>query len=577
MYNQFFGFSQNPFTIAPDPNFLFFSPQHQDGYGHLRYGVTQQGGFVLLSGEVGTGKTTLCRKLLTELPENTDIAFVLHPKLNCRELLETICDELEIEYQPNQSEKHFVDRIYQYLLNAHGQGRNTILIVDEAQNLAPDVLEQIRLLTNLETNHQKLLQIILIGQPEILELLAQPQLRQLNQRITARCHLGPLNAHETHEYLQFRISVAASQNSNLVSNLFDSKVAKAICRHSRGIPRLINVLADRCLMAAYVGKKLTVELYMVEQAAKEVLPSSSIVSAPSKGGSFTPNLSGLRLDRWFRPFMASMAVIAVLLIYKGQVENAARNIFENNQVENLNPSGLDELNVKDSKSNIDSKNKSEIGQNTVVKPFDGLAKLKQLQFSTCQESLLHQCVSAKGGFNSIAQLDDPLIVKVNYNGVVDWMVVETIDSEDQIDNQKQRTWLLYLNKKSPSAGETMILSSSQFSRIYQGEYGLLWKPPNEYKQPLKPGQNSDLVKWVRVQLPSVTEELMEEGWEVIKPAGEATAMPKISESKNYSAQLVEDVKRFQQQRGLVVDGIVGPVTIAHLQSYSRQRGWIGLQ
>ena len=194
MYNEYFGFKEAPFSIAPDPQFLYMSERHREALAHLVYGLKTDGGFVLLTGEVGTGKTTVCQCLLEQVPENSEIAFVLNPKLNVQELLETICDELDIGYpEGNDSNKVFIDALNGFLLTAHSQGRKTVLIIDEAQNLSTEVLEQIRLLTNLETHKQKLLQVIMLGQPELKQKLEQPELRQLAQRITARYHLEPLS------------------------------------------------------------------------------------------------------------------------------------------------------------------------------------------------------------------------------------------------------------------------------------------------------------------------------------------------------------------------------------------------
>ena len=198
MYKEYFGLKENPFSIAPDPHYFYMSEGHREALAHLVYGINSDGGFILLTGEVGTGKTTVCRCLLEQLPENTEIAFILNPKLTVEELLAAICDEFGIRYpEGNRSNGVFVSAIYEYLLHIPEKGRRAILVIEEAQNLSLEVLEQIRLLTNLETSQRKLLQIILLGQPELREMLAQPQLRQLSQRVTARYHLGPLSQDET--------------------------------------------------------------------------------------------------------------------------------------------------------------------------------------------------------------------------------------------------------------------------------------------------------------------------------------------------------------------------------------------
>lgn len=246
MYTQYFQFTEQPFSIAPNPRFLFMSPRHQEGFAHLLYGIGQGGGFVALTGEVGTGKTTLCHCLLQQLPEDVDIALILNPRVNPVELLAALCDELQIAYPAKTLRlKLMVDIINKYLLAAYARGRRTVVMIDEAQNLSFDVLEQVRLLTNLETSQTKLLQIILVGQPELTALLAKDDLRQLAQRITARYHLKALSFKETAEYIRHRLLVAGCG-----TQLFNNSAVRTIYRRSGGIPRLINTICDRALLGA---------------------------------------------------------------------------------------------------------------------------------------------------------------------------------------------------------------------------------------------------------------------------------------------------------------------------------------
>ena len=267
MYQSYFGLAEAPFSIAPDPRYLYMSQRHQEALAHLLYGVNGGGGFVLLTGEVGAGKTTVCRCLLEQIPESCDVAYIFNPKLTVQELLSTICVEFGIAYPPgNTSIKVFVDCINAYLLDAHARGRHTVLIIDEAQNLSADVLEQMRLLTNLETNQRKLLQIILLGQPELATMLARPELRQLAQRIVARYHLGPLTKQEVAAYVRHRLEVSGAQRQ-----LFPAALMGRLYRLSGGIPRIINVLCDRALLGAYVQGKERVDRATLTQAAREVL------------------------------------------------------------------------------------------------------------------------------------------------------------------------------------------------------------------------------------------------------------------------------------------------------------------
>ncbi len=267
MYESHFQLRQAPFSIAPDPEFLYLSAGHREAFAHLTYGLAQ-GGFVLITGEVGTGKTTLLRNLLRQMPPDMDVAFILNPRLTVRELLETICDELGIDCKEadRASTKFYVDALSAHLLATHAAGRSTLVIIDEAQNLAPAVLEQIRLLTNLETDKRKLLRIMLLGQPELLDLLARKELRQLAQRITARYHLSGLNRADTEAYVIHRLQRAGGS-----ALLFTGPALRRLYRISGGIPRLINLIADRALLGAYGARRHQVTWSMVGRAAREVL------------------------------------------------------------------------------------------------------------------------------------------------------------------------------------------------------------------------------------------------------------------------------------------------------------------
>lgn len=275
MYHQHFGLNEAPFSIAVNPRYLFMSQRHRDALAHLLYGVSGGGGFILLTGEVGTGKTTVNRCLLEQLPDTTDLAIILNPALSAVELLATACDELKIDYpQGTESLKALTDALHRYLLDNHERGRKTVLMIDEAQHLDFDVLEQIRLLTNLETNDEKLLQIILIGQPELTEKLSRPELRQLNQRITARYNLQPLNLQETTAYIRHRLKVAGLRSG---VSLFESAAVKQIHNLTRGIPRLINVLCDRALLGAYGQQRSRVNKKLIAEAAAEVFGEKAAV------------------------------------------------------------------------------------------------------------------------------------------------------------------------------------------------------------------------------------------------------------------------------------------------------------
>ncbi|HEY4210047.1 MAG TPA: AAA family ATPase [Steroidobacteraceae bacterium] len=267
MYLSFFGLNEKPFAITPDPRYLYLSQRHAEALAHLLYGINEAGGFVQLTGEVGTGKTTIVRKLLAQTPKDAEIALILNPRMTAPEFLLTICEEIGIGVPDSAtgSRKDLVDILNQYLLRAHAGGRRVVVVVDEAQNLAPEVLEQVRLLTNLETNTQKLLQIILIGQPELRELLGRNELRQLAQRVTGRYHLNPLSLEETAAYVRHRLRVAGA-----TTDIFTGPALREVYRLSAGVPRVINIISDRALLGAYSLDRHRVTSNLVRHAAAEV-------------------------------------------------------------------------------------------------------------------------------------------------------------------------------------------------------------------------------------------------------------------------------------------------------------------
>jgi general secretion pathway protein A len=267
MYTSFFGLIEKPFAITPDPRYLYLSERHAEALAHLLYGINESGGFIQLTGEVGTGKTTVVRTLLSRVPQHADVAVILNPRVTATEFLLTICEELGLglDEADRGSAKEMVDALNRRLLGAHAEGRRVIVIVDEAQNLSADVLEQVRLLTNLETPTQKLLQIILIGQEELRELLDRTELRQLAQRITGRYHLNPLSKNETQEYVRHRLRVAGA-----AGEIFTPGALREVHRLSRGIPRVINVCCDRALLGAYTQEARQVSPSLVRRAAGEV-------------------------------------------------------------------------------------------------------------------------------------------------------------------------------------------------------------------------------------------------------------------------------------------------------------------
>lgn len=270
MYAGYFGLQTDPFSIAPDPHYLYMSERHREALAHLLYGLQGSGGIVLLTGDIGTGKTTVFRCFLEQVPGTCQVAYIFNPKLSVTELLRVICDEFGVPVHaagPGPATvKDHIDPLNAFLLGLHAQGRQAVLVIDEAQNLSADVLEQLRLLTNLETAERKLLQIVLIGQPELRDLLAQPALEQLSQRVVARYHLEALSEPDTLAYVRHRLSVAGLQGPQPMGE----RVLRRIHRLSRGVPRRINLLCDRVLLGAYGRQQDRIDTGMVDRAAREV-------------------------------------------------------------------------------------------------------------------------------------------------------------------------------------------------------------------------------------------------------------------------------------------------------------------
>ena len=298
MYLEYFGLQRLPFTISPDPDFLYPSPGHQEALAHLSYALTDQGGLICLTGEVGTGKTTLCRALMASVPEGDHIAYIFNPQLSPSELIEALCDELHIQYASGLSLRELYRVLYMGLLRFYSNNQRVICVIDEAQVMSPALLEQVRLLTNLETNTEKLLTLVLVGQTELREILERHELRQMNQRITARYHLGHLTLSETAEYLAHRIQCAGGGRM-----LFDQASIKVIWQNSMGVPRLINSMADRALLGAYAGNKPFVDAAIARKAVIEVsgserksppkMPKSNDLPDENEGRSVLPWVAGL--------------------------------------------------------------------------------------------------------------------------------------------------------------------------------------------------------------------------------------------------------------------------------------------
>ncbi|MCK4839826.1 MAG: AAA family ATPase [Desulfobulbaceae bacterium] len=514
MYSKHFNLNENPFSIAPDPRYLYMSNKHREALAHLMYGLETDGGFVLLTGEVGTGKTTVCRCLLEQLPKDLNVAFVLNPKLTSAELLATVCDELGIRYRTEQpSIKELVDNINRYLLDAHANGRKTVLIIDEAQNLSPDVLEQIRLLTNLETNQRKLLQIVMLGQPELRDQLARPELRQLAQRITARYHLGPLDRNEIAPYINHRLGVAGHHKK-----LFPDQVINRIYGLTNGIPRLINVICDRALLGTYVEGREQVNHLTLKKAALEVFGHSG---------------NSLGILRWLIPALFVIS-LAGAIFFSGAMKPAKDATIGNP------PSTQAVL----ATANQDSAGQTErLSWPAELSPAHSLAmsfstifaswgKVYQAELdpTPCKQAVSQglACLNRKGSLGGLRHLNRPAILQL-------------------IDQQGRRFYapLVKLTDSKVSLlinAKEITISATALEKQWFGAYTILWQPPPGYSKPIRPEAKGQAVEWLASQLKIV------------------------SGPQTTPSNLEQMITAYQKSEGMIADGIAGPETLIHLNS-----------
>jgi len=503
LYTDYFKFDELPFSIAPDPRFLYRSPRHQEGLAHLLYGINTGGGFIALTGEVGTGKTTLCHCLLKQLPDNIELALILNPKLNSLELLASICDELRITYsKTEQSLKILVDALNQHLIGAHRRGKRTVLMIDEAQNLSDDVLEQIRLLTNLETSKTKLLQIILVGQPELKQLLNSKKLRQLNQRITARYHLEALSSAETQTYIQHRLSVCGGNPT-----LFNKAAIRRIYQLSEGIPRLINILCDRALLGAYASHVYLVDKKIVNKAAQEVLPEI-------EARSFS-----------LMSFLFSLIIISSLLaasFYWLQTKPVAIITKPINKPATKFTPILSWLNNAFS---LENRLKANL-QLWAIKPPKNI---------NCQQLKELACFQEQSHWDELLDLKRPAILEL-------------------LVNNTEKTYVLLIGVSADLQqlyfDDGYSFSRQQLQDYWQGYYLVLWKPPFPNQKTLYPQQQSPQISWLRQQFSNIDGKALE-----------------LNPSELFDIPLENRVKDFQQQQHLKEDGIVGSRTLIHLQNF----------
>lgn len=524
MYLSYFGLVAAPFSIAPDPRYLYMSQRHQEALATLLYGLRSHGGFVLLTGEVGAGKTTICRCLLEQIPEACDVAYLFNPKLTVTELLSTICDEFGIAYpHGSTSIKRFVDLINAYLLDSHARGRRAVLIIDEAQNLPADVLEQMRLLTNLETNQRKLLQIVMLGQPELMTMLARPELRQLAQRIVARYHLKALDKNEVAAYVRHRLQVSGAQHQ-----LFPDGLWRRIYKLSGGVPRVINVLCDRALLGAYVQGKERVDRSTLAQAAREVL-----------------NRRLWPLPAVLRPLLAgALGLVAALQIVSlyNQRETRAEAPAAQQAVSAAAQAGVAPLreplaSIVELPPDVPLHRSRHTALSTLLRVW-GVQDTGDADPCAHSETFGLQCRTTRGGLGELRQLDMPVVLHLlDANGRLFYAALTALEG----------------NFATFSFGDRAEkVSLSAFAVQWSGEYTMLLPLPPNVNENAQAGERNATIEWLRKRL------------------AEAQGETAATGSAAFDVSLKRQIRQFQLAQGLTPDGIVGFKTLARLSVLSNR-------
>jgi general secretion pathway protein A len=516
MYTRFFGLSDKPFAITPDPRYLYLSERHAEALAHLLYGINESGGFIQLTGEVGTGKTTVVRTLLSRVPHHAEVAVILNPRVTPVEFLLTICEELALGIAPGEkgSVKHLVDALNQRLLSAHAEGRRIIVIVDEAQNLSAETLEQVRLLTNLETPTQKLLQIILIGQPELRELLERNDLRQLAQRITGRYHLLPLSREETEGYVRHRLRVA-----DATGEIFTTRALREVHRLTGGVPRIINVTCDRALLGAYTRETRRITPALIRQAAGEVY-----------GRRFTP--------AWLN-WVAGGTLALALAVAAGLGWHAWQARSAQPQAANQPPpsrhlagsvvgpvhSAPPPLSINDLLA-VNSAGSTQAAAFRRLLSLWGTAMTDDRDPCGQAQKAGLACLEQHGSWAQLRALNRPAILSLlDDRGQQYHVVISALDD----------------NAATLDFGEhTERVPLNEISRDWFGDFTVVWKPKTTRTRELSLGMHGDEVRWLRRSLSA------------LHGVGSDPEHNDV-----YDEELAIAVQNFQREHRLTVDGIAG--------------------
>ena len=538
MYTEFFHLKEMPFSIAPDPRFFFMSDRHKEALTHLTYGLQGAGGFVMLTGEVGTGKTTVSRALAQGFTSDTIVGYIHNPVVSELELLATLCDEFKLDYdQHSMSLKVLFDLLHRYLLANCQQDKTCVVIIDEAQLLSTTALEQLRLLTNLDVDHQKLLHIVLIGQPELQQKLKQPELRQLAQRISARYHLLPLTELELTSYVAYRLSIAAGN-----PGLFRAKILKRIHLHTSGVPRLVNLICDKSLYYAFRTRDEKVTLQHVEAAVKAVAITPPVNTRKPK---HVLAVSAAML-------CAGVAIMAFQLGWFNQMTPAAVDkspavstlvksnavLVDSNHNTRLN-SALDSSNIRpESTVNAVMSDKALLSDIKSARQRDSATQFlykewgydMALSDATCRNAQYAslRCLQRQGNYAQLVKYNLPAVVRLLDNlGEGYYATLLSITP---------RGVELQLNNSH------ILVSQAWFEQYWSGDFTLFWTAPSRFKKSLKQHDKGELIRWLDRNVSAVLGEQAQSG-------------------SMFDQTLVEKVMRFQQQSGLAADGIVGPQTM----------------
>ena len=562
IYLQHFALKREPFSIVPDPGFLYPSIYHRQAVAHLKYGLDREGGFILLTGEVGTGKTTLTRTMIKRIPPHVRVAYILNSKLNTTDVLASICDELNIEL-PADIEVSFtkkcIDALNQNLLAAHAEGKKTLIVIEEAQNLTPEVLETLRLLSNLETSTHKLLHILLVGQPELLEILAQKELRQLNQRVVSRFHLSPLDKNDLSNYINHRLHKAGAKRA-----IFEPASIPVLFRLTGGVPRLINLVCHQALVAAYASGKKMVSARLVRQAAAEILSEKKtiannktllIIAAVLIVGAVlvaaTLGYTELFPNRITTPelSLAQAEQVEDQAVEVEAVEVAAEE-FESTKIEATAVTSQPIQLIKNKASPIVVKAQPV----PVANPFTSLLATwgidsvevyteEELSFVADLEQLRMEKVSA---------VNLRFIEKINRPGIV-WLLGETGYLKTYVLSRLDAATVTLQNSQG-----AVVIDRESFAKSWNGVYLYLWKPPLGYSAPLTVTGNianglqvnPQVIDWLQRQLQAIDQ-----------------TSERVISGGRYTRAIAQQVLVFQQQQGLAADGILGRETLLRLNQF----------